>query len=96
MHNSYTCLLCVLCREDALTFVRSIDINQLGNPEWTPHLDKFHKVLLLGVIDQMARHCVPLEEDGVTQIAQELAEVRLVVLDYACCYSITMSCCCRL
>ena len=67
--------MCVSCREDALIFVRSIDINKLGNPDWTPHLDTFHKVVLLGVIDQMARHCVPLEEDGVTQIATELAEV---------------------
>ena len=76
--------MCVAFREDALTFVRSIDINKLGNPQWTPHLDKFHKVLLLGVIDHMSRHCVPLEEDGVMQIAKELSEVSLIAFSYCC------------
>ena len=68
--TEYILNMCVAFREDALIFVRSIDINKLGNSQWTPHLDKFHKVLLLGVIDHMARHCVPLEEDSVMQIAK--------------------------
>ena len=62
-------------REEALQFARRIDVNAKGNPDWVPHLNEFHKTVLLGVIDEMAKHNCPLDEEGVREIAQELAEV---------------------
>ena len=58
-----------------MDFVRRIDVNKKGNPDWAPHLNYFHKIVLLGVLDEMAKHNCPLDEDGVCEIAKELAEV---------------------
>ena len=68
------------CREDALEFVRRIDVNKKGNPDWAPHLNYFHKIVLLGVLDAMAKHNCPLDEDGVCEIAKELAEVSYCII----------------
>ena len=62
-------------REEALQFVRHIDVNATGNPDWVPHLNEFHKIVLLGVIDEMAKNNCPLDKEGVREIAQELAVV---------------------
>ena len=56
-----------------------IDVLELGDPDWTTHLNHFQNIVLLAVIDEMASHNCPLDEEAVYEIAQELAEVCLLL-----------------
>lgn len=62
-------------RQQALDYVKTIDVTDHGNPDWRPHLNKFHKLTLLSLINQMSKNCIPLQEEGVCEIAKALAEV---------------------
>ena len=55
------------------SWAHSLPMAKTGNPTWRKHVNVFHRFFLVGLIHQMALNCVPLQEEGVCEIATQLA-----------------------
>lgn len=53
-----------------------------GNPTWRKHVNTFHRFFIVALIHQMAMNCVPLVEEGVCEIATQLAYANLKEYHY--------------
>ena len=71
-----------ICRDnksvdECKAWARSLPLAEIGNPTWRKHVNFFHRYFLVALIHQMAMSCVPLQEEGVCEIATQLAYVNL-------------------
>ena len=63
--------------EECKEWAHCLPIAQNGNPTWRKHVNYFHRFFLVSLIHQMAMNCIPLQEEGVCEIATQLAYVNL-------------------
>ena len=90
--HTCTCTLCYVPRmyyscvsghrdnescDECKFWAHSLPTPKNGNPTWRKHVNIFHRYFLVSLIHQMAMHCVPLQEEGVCEIATQLVNENL-------------------
>ena len=71
------CCMCVRREKKTIdqckSWAHSLPTPANGNPTWRKHVNIFHRFFIVALIHQMAMNCVPLQEEGVCEIATQLA-----------------------